>query len=75
MKLDNSFVDSYSLVGRYIIRDPDRWPNKHVSGPTAYANYTMIKNFLFQYRPEIIFLDATRSLRCVSGYRAHPDLG
>jgi len=44
VRLHNSFADSYCLAGRYIIPDPDRWPNKHASGPTAYANYTMIKN-------------------------------
>ena len=47
LRFHNSYIDSHFLVGRYIIRDPDRWPNKHSSGPTAYANYTMIKNLPF----------------------------
>ena len=44
LRYHNSLIDSHFLAGRYIIPDPDRWPNKHTSGLTAYANYTMIKN-------------------------------
>lgn len=43
----NPWIDSHTFIGRYIIRDPDTWPNKHADGPTAYANYTMIKNLPF----------------------------
>ncbi|PIP41745.1 MAG: hypothetical protein COX19_02770 [Desulfobacterales bacterium CG23_combo_of_CG06-09_8_20_14_all_51_8] len=44
MQFSNSWMESHTLFGRYIISDPDRWPNKHADGPTAYANYTMLKN-------------------------------
>jgi len=47
IRFSNSRVDSHTFFGRYIIRDPDRWPNKHATAPTAYANYTMIKNLPF----------------------------
>lgn len=43
LRLHNAYVDSHTFAGRFIIRDPDRWPNKHASGPTAFANYTMLK--------------------------------
>jgi len=49
LRYHNSLIDSHFLAGRYIIADPDRWPNKHASGPTAYANYTMIKNLPFDF--------------------------
>jgi hypothetical protein len=47
LRFHNSKIDTHCLVGRYIIGDPDRWPNKHADGPTAYANYTMIRNLPF----------------------------
>jgi len=49
LRYHNSLIDSHFLAGRYIITDPERWPNKHASGPTAYANYTMIKNLPFDF--------------------------
>jgi len=47
IRYTNAWVDSHTFFGRFIIRDPDRWPNKHAAGPTAYANYTKIKNLPF----------------------------
>lgn len=47
VRFSNSRVDSHTFFGRYIVRDPDRWPNKHATAPTAYANYTMIRNLPF----------------------------
>jgi hypothetical protein len=44
MRLHNSCLDSHTFAGRYIIRDPDQWPNQAADGPTAWANYTMIRN-------------------------------
>ena len=41
--IHNPLLESHFFVGRYIIRDPDRWPNRHMPGPTAYACYTSIK--------------------------------
>ncbi len=47
VRYHESLIDSHCLVGRYIIPDPDRWPNTHADGPTAYTNYTTIKNLPF----------------------------
>jgi hypothetical protein len=49
LQYSNSSIESHTLWGRYIINDPDQWPNKHADGPTAYANYTMIKNLPFDF--------------------------
>jgi hypothetical protein len=49
LQYTNPQIESHTLWGRYIISDPDRWPNKHADGPTAYANYTMIKNLPFDF--------------------------
>jgi hypothetical protein len=55
LRFHNSLIDSHFLVGRYIIPDPDRWPNKHAPDPTAYANYTMIKNLPFDFDVFYVF--------------------
>jgi len=47
LRFDNEYINSNWLVGRYIIHDPDRWPNKHVAGPTAYATYSTVKKLPF----------------------------
>jgi len=47
LRFDNEHINSNWLVGRYIIHDPDRWPNKHVAGPTAYATYSTVKKLPF----------------------------
>lgn len=47
LRFHNSDIDSHFIMGKYIIRDPDRWPNRHASEPTAYANYTTLKKLPF----------------------------
>ncbi|HEC99700.1 MAG TPA: hypothetical protein ENN18_04890 [Proteobacteria bacterium] len=46
-RYNNDYIDSNWLTGRYIIHDPDRWPNKSADGPTAYATYNTIKKLPF----------------------------
>jgi len=41
-------IDSNWIIGRYIIHDPDIWPNEHINGVTAFATYNTIKNLPFQ---------------------------
>jgi hypothetical protein len=47
INIDNDHFVSNWLVGRFILHDPDRWPNRRASGPTAYATYSTIKNLPF----------------------------
>lgn len=46
-RYNNDYIDSNWLTGRFIVHDPDRWPNKSADGPTAYATYNTIKNLPF----------------------------
>jgi hypothetical protein len=41
-------IDSNLIAGRYIIHDPDIWPNEQINGVTAFATYNTIKNLPFQ---------------------------
>lgn len=47
LRINNDYVDSNWLTGRYIIHDPDRWPNEHIDTPTAFATYSTIKKLPF----------------------------
>ncbi|MGB9894010.1 MAG: alginate export family protein, partial [Candidatus Saccharicenans sp.] len=38
-----SWFETTFLGGRFIIHDPDRWPNKMAAGPTAWAIYASLK--------------------------------
>jgi hypothetical protein len=40
----NRFLESHWIFGRYILHNPDRWPNQSAKGPTIYACYSTIKN-------------------------------
>ncbi len=39
IKLTNRWLESNWIVGRFILHDPDCWPNKWADGPTAFASY------------------------------------
>jgi hypothetical protein len=41
-------IDGNLITGRYIIHDPDIWPNEQINGVTAFATYNTIKNLPFQ---------------------------
>jgi hypothetical protein len=43
IKLTNRWLESNWIAGRFILHDPDRWPNKWADGPTAFASYNSIK--------------------------------
>jgi len=47
IEINEKCFTSHWLVGRFILHDPDRWPNAHAAGPTAYASYNTIKNLPF----------------------------
>lgn len=47
LRINNDYLDSSWLTGKYIIHDPDRWPNEHVDTPTAFATYNTIKKLPF----------------------------
>ena len=43
LTLNNSYIQSDVIVGRFVLHNPDTWPNKTSEGPTAYAFYNAIK--------------------------------
>ena len=47
IKLTNRWLESNWIAGRFILHDPDRWPNKWADGPTAVASYNSIKTLPF----------------------------
>lgn len=47
LTVNNSLIESNLIVGRFILHDPDRWPNKWVDGPTAFASYNSFSNLPF----------------------------
>ncbi len=47
LTLDNRWLESNWIVGRFILHDPDRWPNKRADAPTGYASYNSIKALPF----------------------------
>jgi hypothetical protein len=47
LEIEGKSFSSHWLVGRFILHDPDRWPNRYTGGPTAYATYNSIKNLPF----------------------------
>jgi len=47
IEINEKSFTSHWLVGRFVLHDPDRWPNVHAAGPTAYASYNSIKNLPF----------------------------
>jgi len=47
IEIDEKSFSSHWLFGRYVLHDPDRWPNAHAGGPTAYAFYNSVKNLPF----------------------------
>lgn len=47
LTVNNSLIESNWIVGRFILHNPDRWPNKWTEGPTAFASYNSIRNLPF----------------------------
>ncbi len=45
--LKNGWIESNLITGRFIQHDPNRWPNKWVNGPTAYAIYNSVNQLPF----------------------------
>lgn len=45
--LQNRWIESNVIIGRFIQHDPNRWPNKWVEGPTAYAIYNSVNHLPF----------------------------
>jgi hypothetical protein len=45
----SELLETTILTGRFVIHDPDHWPNKMASGPTACAVYNSIKNLPFTF--------------------------
>lgn len=57
LTLTNHWLESNWIVGRFILHQPDRWPNKQAQGPTAYACYNTIKTLPFQCDVFYVFKD------------------
>lgn len=47
LTVNNSWIESNWIAGRFILHDPDRWPNKWADGPTAFASYNSIRKLPF----------------------------
>ena len=47
LEIDGKSFSSHWLAGRVVLHAPDRRPNAHAGGPTAYASYNSIKNLPF----------------------------
>jgi hypothetical protein len=47
IEINEKSFTSHWLVGRFVLHDPDRWPNASAPGPTAYASYNTIKSLPF----------------------------
>ena len=45
--INNQYIKTHLLVGRYLIRDPNKWPNPNIHYPTGYAIYSTIKRLPF----------------------------
>jgi hypothetical protein len=48
LEIDEKSFSSHWLAGRFVLHDPDRWPNKNAPGPTAFASYNTIKSLPFK---------------------------
>jgi hypothetical protein len=47
LEINEKSFTSHWLVGRFVLHDPDRWPNTSTPGPTAFASYNTINNLPF----------------------------
>jgi hypothetical protein len=47
IRYNNDIVDGNWIAGRYIIHNPDVWPNRHIDDVTAFATYNTIKSLPF----------------------------
>lgn len=61
-KLTNRWLESNWIVGRFILHDPDRWPNKWADGPTAFASYNSIKALPFSLDAFYVFKHDDRGI-------------
>lgn len=62
LALTNRYLDSNWIVGRFILHNPYRWPNKQADGPTAYACYTSSKALPLQFDVFYVFKDDERGI-------------
>ena len=62
VEIDGKSFSSHWLVGRFVLHDPDRWPNPRAGGPTAYASYNSIKNLPFHLDLFYIYKHDSRGL-------------
>lgn len=44
LSLNNIYVQSDIIIGRYVLHNPDIWPNKAAKGPRAFAVYNTVKS-------------------------------
>ncbi len=48
LEINEKSFSSHWLVGRFVLHNPDRWPNESAPGPTAFASYSTIKSLPFE---------------------------
>ena len=44
--INNQYIKTHLWVGRYLIRDPNKWPNPSTHYPTSYVIYSTIKRLI-----------------------------
>jgi hypothetical protein len=62
LTLMNRHLESHWIIGRFILHDPDRWPNRRAQGPTGYASYNSIKTLPFLLDVFYVFKHDDRGL-------------
>lgn len=62
LTLTNRYLESNWIVGRFILHNPDHWPNRWAGGPTAYACYNTIKPLPFLLDIFYVFKHDDRSI-------------
>ncbi len=61
LTLNNSFAKIHFMAGRYLIRNPNKWPNPNVHFPTGYVIYSHIKPLPFYLDTFFIYKRDRRS--------------
>lgn len=62
IKLNNRWFESHWIAGRFILHDPDRWPNKWAAGPTAFASYNSMNHLPFLLNVFYVFKHDDRGI-------------
>jgi hypothetical protein len=62
LTLTTQYLESNGIVGRFILHQPNQWPNQPAEGPTAYACYNSLKALPFQCDLFYVYKDDQRGI-------------